>query len=214
MDDQDNLQVSKSGDTMSGELSMGANKITSLETPTDDSDASTKKYVHDSHKVDVIDTTYVAASRVVPYAVNTPLVSARHLKIETSTLISPKKIIKLNLEHFARYDSFPTHGFGLAILGRLKNFTGYINDVKLISKANTSAGLTSVQMKGSTEALPNHFSIDLSEKLTQNVSTVGRYNLVPIGTKFTDLKHLGFLFEGGTGVSLIELEAEVEVWLV
>jgi hypothetical protein len=38
-------KVAKSGDTMSGELNMGSNKITSLATPTVNSDASTKAYV-------------------------------------------------------------------------------------------------------------------------------------------------------------------------
>lgn len=68
-------------------------------------------------------------------------------------------------------------------------------------------------MKGSTGTLPNHFTIDLSEKLTANISNVGRYDLVQTGTKFTDLKFFGLFFEGGATVSLIELELEVEVWL-
>lgn len=38
-------KVSKAGDTMSGALAMGSNKITGLGTPTADSDASTKGYV-------------------------------------------------------------------------------------------------------------------------------------------------------------------------
>jgi hypothetical protein len=38
-------KVAKSGDTMSGVLDMGSNKITSLSTPTANSDASTKAYV-------------------------------------------------------------------------------------------------------------------------------------------------------------------------
>ena len=192
---------------------MGTNKITSLETLTDDADASTKRYVDDSHSVDVIDTAQaVLHTKVQPHAVNTPTLSGRHFGIQLSTLISPKKLIKLNLSHFARYASFPTQG--LAILGRLKNFTGYVNNVVLVIEGNTSAGLTSVQMMGSTRNSPDHFTINLSEKLTANLSNVGRYNLVPTGTRLTDLKFFCFLFEGGATVSLIEMEAEIEVWLV
>ena len=69
-------------------------------------------------------------------------------------------------------------------------------------------------MMGSTRNLPTHFTLDLSEKLTANLSTVGKYNLVPTGNKFTGLKYFGFYFEGSTSTDLIELEAEVEVWLV
>ena len=44
-DQQDALQVTKSGDTMSGSLAMGGNKITGLGTPSANTDASTKGYV-------------------------------------------------------------------------------------------------------------------------------------------------------------------------
>lgn len=39
--------VKKAGDTMSGALNMGVNKVSSVATPTDDADAATKKYVDD-----------------------------------------------------------------------------------------------------------------------------------------------------------------------
>lgn len=39
--------VKKAGDTMSGALNMGGNKVSSVATPTDDADAVTKKYVDD-----------------------------------------------------------------------------------------------------------------------------------------------------------------------
>lgn len=39
--------VKKAGDTMSGALNMGSNKVSSVATPTDDADATTKKYVDD-----------------------------------------------------------------------------------------------------------------------------------------------------------------------
>lgn len=142
VDDQDALKVSKSGDTMSGELNIDTNKITSLETPMDDSDASTKKCVDDSHSVDVIDTAYAALhTRIQLDAVYTPLTDGRHFGIQSSTLISPKKIIKLNLSHFARYNTFNSKGHSMVIWGRLKNFTGYVNNCVLVIKANTSNGL-------------------------------------------------------------------------
>lgn len=39
--------VKKAGDTMSGSLNMGSNKVSAVATPTDDADAATKKYVDD-----------------------------------------------------------------------------------------------------------------------------------------------------------------------
>ena len=45
VDQQDALQVSRSGDSMSGSLSMGSNKITNLADPTLNTDATNKQYV-------------------------------------------------------------------------------------------------------------------------------------------------------------------------
>lgn len=48
VDNQDALKVSKSGDTMSGDLNMGTNRITSLSSPALFNDAATKQYVDDT----------------------------------------------------------------------------------------------------------------------------------------------------------------------
>ena len=45
VDSADALKVSKAGDSMTGELAMGSNKITGLATPTSSTDAATKGYV-------------------------------------------------------------------------------------------------------------------------------------------------------------------------
>ena len=45
---KDTTKVAKTGDTMSGDLAMGDNKITRLGTPSADADAATKKYVDDA----------------------------------------------------------------------------------------------------------------------------------------------------------------------
>ena len=45
VDTQDSLRVLKSGDTMTGELDMGANWVTGVANPTDSQDAATKAYV-------------------------------------------------------------------------------------------------------------------------------------------------------------------------
>ena len=48
VDNQDALKVSKSGDTMSGDLNMATNRITSLSSPALFNDAATKQYVDDT----------------------------------------------------------------------------------------------------------------------------------------------------------------------
>ena len=48
VDTKDALKVSKSGDTMSGDLAMGGNKVTGLGAPTSGADGATKTYVDDS----------------------------------------------------------------------------------------------------------------------------------------------------------------------
>ena len=50
-------KVSKSGDSMTGSLAMGTNKITGLGAPTSDNDAATKKYVDDQTTSDVAEGT-------------------------------------------------------------------------------------------------------------------------------------------------------------
>ena len=45
----------------------------------------------------------------------------------------------------------------MAILGKLNTISGYVNDLKLIMGNRISAGLTSVQMYGSTEDTPRNF---------------------------------------------------------
>jgi hypothetical protein len=54
VDTADALKVDKAGDTMSGDLAMGTNKITGLGTPTLSTDAATKGYV-DAQVTAVID---------------------------------------------------------------------------------------------------------------------------------------------------------------
>lgn len=44
----DTSKVSKAGDTMTGALAMGGNKVTGLGAPTEEADAATKKYVDDA----------------------------------------------------------------------------------------------------------------------------------------------------------------------
>ena len=87
---------------MSGELNMGSNKIVSLATPINDTDASTKKYVDDSHSVNPVNPAHASANTLVFYtSVSTPNTNGYHSSIEPTNLISPKKIIMLKLGNFA-----------------------------------------------------------------------------------------------------------------
>jgi hypothetical protein len=54
VDSVDTLKLNKAGDTMSGNLAMGSNKVTGLDTPTDNDDAATKGYV-DASIADILD---------------------------------------------------------------------------------------------------------------------------------------------------------------
>ena len=44
-----NLKLDKNGGQMNGDLNMGNNKITNIDTPTNDNDVTNKKYVDESH---------------------------------------------------------------------------------------------------------------------------------------------------------------------
>lgn len=54
VDSVDTLKLNKAGDTMSGNLAMGSNKVTGLDAPTDNDDAATKGYV-DASIADILD---------------------------------------------------------------------------------------------------------------------------------------------------------------
>lgn len=77
--------VLKAGDTMTGALSMGANKITNLDSPTDPNDAANKGYV-DLLAVGIIPQTAVLDPDVIDDSLSTPPVSP---VISTTYLIGP-----------------------------------------------------------------------------------------------------------------------------
>ena len=83
-----NLKVSKWGDSMTGELDMNDNKITDLGTPTNNSDASTKKYVDDEFTnkitdINVLNTGYTVANAEATAYVDFNMTNAEIKKLKT-----------------------------------------------------------------------------------------------------------------------------------
>ena len=119
VDDQDailqtriNLKVSKWGNSMSGDLDMNSNKITDLATPTNNTDASTKKYVDDQDALKmtdavVLDNSFRAGSAgyVSTSSGSTNYVQHKVLSSDFDTIVR---------KHFhITYDG-PTGGFSLS----------------------------------------------------------------------------------------------------
>ena len=210
----------KTGSSMSGELDMGRNKITSLKTPTADADASTKKYVDDEvSEPNVINTGYTTSSHNDTITVSGSSITTRvNNALTASELIEAKKIVELSFSHHMTYlASFVLNGNGLTLFGQLDNLSGYVRSVEITVFQPTawtaSATLTSVQMMMSNETDPTTMTANLTEKLTKSLSP-GTHKLTPLTTKFTGLRYIGFFWEGGDTITQIEFTTRIVLWLV
>ena len=212
--------LKKEGGTMSGELDMGTNKIVSLESPTDNSDATTKKYVDDKiSEPNVINTSYTTAAHNDTITVSGNSITTKvNNALTTSELTEARKIIELNLSHHANYGaSFFLNSNGLALFGQLDNLSGYVRsaEIKIIqpSSSHSSGILSSVQMMMSNETDPSTMSSNLTSKLTRSLSP-GTYKLTPVSNKFTGLRFIGFFFEGGDAITQVQFTARIVLWIV
>ena len=68
-------------------------------------------------------------------------------------------------------------------------------------------------MMMSNETNPTAIQFNLTNKLTRRLAP-GTYNLPPLGTQFTNLKYIAFLFEGGDAILQIEFTAKIVLWIL
>jgi hypothetical protein len=92
-------KVSKAGDSMTGELAMGTNKITGLGTPTSDADAATKLYVDTAENnaiahADALETDDVAEGSTNLYFTDTRAVDALEAVVPNFTAIEVNSVAK------------------------------------------------------------------------------------------------------------------------
>ena len=189
-----------SGGTMSGDLDMDNNDITNLGSAIVD-----ETYTTDEHAKDI----FVGSDRlysVIGDALNSSSASAVR-DVELSFSIDTVDLA----------GAFFIHGKGLVLFGKFSNLSGYVEQASITVIKPTGAGLrddlTSVQLKMNSQDTPTSVSKDLSAKLTKSL-TPGTHHLTPLTEKFTNLKYLGFFFEGQDGIYNFKFTARVILRIV
>ena len=192
--------LEKSGGTMSGNIDMDFNEITDIGPAIIDESYST-----DEHAKDI--------------TVGTGLLYSVVGDALTTSAVKPIRNIEVNLSINTTdmNSGFFLYGEGFSMFGKFDNISGYVKEASitvikpLARRADET--LTSVQMKMSNADTPTTVSTNLSSKLTKNLSP-GTHSITPLTSKFTNLKYIGFFFEGGDTIYDVHFTAKIVLWLV
>lgn len=152
---KDTTKVDKTGDTMSGALNLGGNKITNLDTPTADADAATKKYVDDAKSAAIKE----AGSAVSDAAVDVDVDTAALSVTKTTQASGPKN--KYTISHKELLNS----GTAGVTYGPTANLTPNYGESFAVPKISvdakghvTAVGSQTVQLPGA-QSIPNKGSV-------------------------------------------------------
>ena len=189
-----------SGGTMGGDIDMDNNDITNVGSAIVD-----ETYTTDEHAKDIT----VGSDRLYSVVAD-PLNSSNS---------SPVRDVELSfsIDTVDLASAFFIHGKGLVLFGKFSNLSGYVEQASITVVKPTAAGLrdklTSVQLKMSSQDTPTSASTNLSLKLTKTLSP-GTHQITPSTDKFTNLKYLGFFFEGEDGIYDVKFTARVILRIV
>ena len=189
------------GGTMDGDINMDDNKITNIGPKT-------------------INTNYTTSEHAKDLTVNGSLLySVIGDALETSDT-KPMREVEVNLSVNTTDMSagFFIHGEGLALFGQFNNLSGYLREasitiIKPVFLSATNNKLTSVQLKMTSETTPSTISTNISSKLSQDLLP-GTYEITPLRTKFSNLRYLGFYFEGESTVFQVQFTARIVLALI
>ena len=189
------------GGTMDGDINMGDNKITNIGPP-------------------AINSSYTAAEQAKDLTVNGSLLYSVIGDALETTDTKPLRDIEINLSMHTddMQVGFFIHRKGLALFGQFNNLSGYLKEASItitrpvfVSAYNNK--LTSVQLKMTSETTPTTISTNISSKLTQDLLP-GTYYITPLKTKFSNLRYIGFFFEGTDTISDVKFTARIVLSLV
>ena len=189
-----------SGGTMSGNIDMDNNDITNMGSAIVD-----ETYTTDEHAKDIT----VGSDRLYS-------VVADALNSSNSSLVRDVEI-SLAVDTADLAGAFFIFGKGLVLFGKFSNLSGYVEQASITVVKPTGAGLrdklTSVQLKMNSQDTPTSVSKNLSQKLTKTLSP-GTHQITPLTEKFSNLKYLGFFFEGEDSIYDVKFTARVILRIV
>ena len=189
-----------SGGTMSGNIDMDFNKIIDQGPAVIDGTYTRREYTDD----------ITVVSTLTGGVIGNALSSGDTKNVREFEL-------SLSLDTSDLAPGFFIYGHALALFGRFKNLSGYVERVSLKVVKPTNVGrnnkLTSVQMYMSSDDAPGTLSTSLSPKLTKDLIP-GTHNVPVNTTKFSNLKYLAFFFEGGDGIIQTKFTATVVLKIV
>ena len=188
------------GGTMDGDINMGDNKITNIGPAVINTNYTKDEYTDD-----------ITVNRTLSGGVIGDALNASNVK--------PIREVEINLSMNTTdlAPGFFIYGNALTLFGQFNNLSGYVKEVEITIvqplARRTEETLTSVQLKMTSEDVPKTVSRNLTTKLTQNLRP-RTYSLTPLTSKFTNLRYLGFFFEGGDNITHTQFTARIVLSLV
>ena len=190
----------RAGGTMTGNINMNDNEIQNIGPA-------------------VVNTGYTKDEYTDDITVNGTLTGGVIGDALVSSNVKPIREVEINLSMNTTdlAPGFFIYGNALTLFGQFNNLSGYVKEAEITIvqplARRTEETLTSAQLKMTSEDVPKTVSRNLTTKLTRNLSP-RTYSLTPLTTKFTNLRYLGFFFEGGDAISHTEFTARIVLTLI
>ena len=211
VDTNDALKVSKSGDSMSGNLAMGSNKITGLSNPSDDQDAATKDYVDDvigNVAVGALPDDSVTYAKIQEVAGNNVLLgndNGTNQNVQELTAAEVRTVLNVADGATANTGTVTSVGSGTGLTG------GPITGSGTLSIANGGVDMTQIAdnavTSGKISATDTNFNVTAAGKVGIGKVNSGAYQLEIDGdllVQDTDDNNPVAIFAGSSG-SVVQL---------
>ena len=189
-----------SGGTMDGDINMDNHNITNLGPSVVNS-----SYTRDEYTDDITVSGTTSGGVIADALTSSDVKSLRNVEVN----------LTFNSQDLA--PGFFIYGHAMALFGQFDNLSGYLKEASITvvrpTASSSALTLSSVQLKMTSETAPKTISTNLTSKLTTRLSP-GTHTLTPLTSKFSNLRFLGFFFEGGDQIINTEFTARIVLSLV